>query len=113
MSLRAALERLPHDRESEALIGEILAMFRRHEGDYFEPRRVAAITNAPEDRIGAYLEVMKTAFVLDFLDSPPRYAYRTDRLLEIELDRFTRRNDSKSGLLQNNVEKFRQRYGSR
>ncbi len=59
------------------------------------------------------LSTLAEFFVLDFVDGPPRYRYKHDRLLEIEIERFTRRAESHNGALQNNVEKFRQRYGSR
>ena len=113
MSLRSALEHLPHDRESDALLKEVLNLVRRHEGEWVEPRRIAIILGSHEDRIRRMLGTLAEFFVLDFVDGPPRYRYKNDRLLEIEIDRFTRRADTHHGTLQNNVEKFRQRYGSR
>ncbi len=113
MSLRVALERLPHDRESEVLLRNLLAVLRHHADEWLEPREIAPILHSTADSVGSILEVLSECFVLDFDDGPPRYVYRIDRMLEIEIDRFVRGSDSRSGMLQNNVERFRQRYGSR
>lgn len=113
MSLRSALEHLPHDRDSQALIRHALGMFRRHPGEWLEPGRVATATGASPERIRSILSVLAEFFVLDFTDGPPRYQYRQDRLLDMEIDRYDRKAESHSGMLQTNVEKFRQRYGSR
>lgn len=113
MSLRSALEHLPQDRESQAVVRHVLAMFRRHPNEWIESRRVATVSGAPEEAVRSALSVLAEFFVLDFDDAPPRYRYRADSLLELELDRFERKTENHSGVLQNNVEKFRQRYGTR
>lgn len=113
MSLRAALERLPHDRESEVLLRNLLTVLRRHAGEWLQPSEIAPILDSTTDSIGSILEVLGESFVLDFDDGPPRYVYRKDRMLEIEIERFMRGADSRNGMLQNNVERFRQRYGAR
>lgn len=113
MSLRTALEHLPHDRESQAVVRHVLAMFRRHPGEWIESRNVAAVSGAGDESVRSILSVLAEFFVLDFDDGPPRYRYRTDRLLELEFDRFERKTECHSGLLQTNVERFRQRYGAR
>ncbi len=113
MSLRSALEHLPQDRQSQAVVRHVLAMFRRHPDEWIESRNVVMVSGASEELVRSTLTVLAEFFVLDFVDGPPRYRYRVDRLLELEFDRFDRKTESHSGLLQTNVEKFRQRYGTR
>lgn len=113
MSLRSALEHLPHDRDSQALVRHMLAMFQRHSGEWIEPHKVAVVLGASEDHTRSVLATLAEFFVLDFDDGPPRYRYRADRFLDLEIDRFERKTETHTGHLQTNVEKFRQRYGGR
>lgn len=92
---------------------EILALFTRHTGEWIEPSRVAAIADVPPSLAEHILGILGTAFVLDFDDGPPRYSYRKDRLLDLEIDRFLRRADGRADKLQSNVERFRGRFGAR
>lgn len=112
MSLRSALARLPHDRDGEALVRELLKLLRRHPNEWLNPARIANSLDACHETVFSMLEVLADTFVLDFDDGPPRYRYRADKLTELEIDRYVRRADSHSGMLQSNVEKFRRRYGN-
>lgn len=111
MSLRSALERLPADRETQAALREILSLFRRNEGEPLSSARVTQVTEMHAAAVEEILGVLRRSFVLDSCGDPPRYVYRTDGLLELEIDRFMRRAETHSGRLQSNVEKFRNRYG--
>lgn len=113
MSLRTALERFSADRATDAAVREVLALFTRHPGEWLEPGHVAGMADVSQSLAEHVLGVLRSAFVLDFDDDPPRYAYRKDRLLDLEIDRFLRRAGDRAGMLQSNVEKFRGRYGSR
>jgi len=111
VSLRSALERLPADRATQAAVREILTFFRRHEGEPVSSARVSQVTDLHTSSVEDMLAILRKSFVLDSCGDPPRYVYRTDRLLELEIDRFMRRAETHSGRLQSNVEKFRSRYG--
>ena len=110
MSLKRAVERLCCDRETERVLRELVALFRRHPGEWVEPGKAATAVGLPPERVEPVLKVLSETFVLDFSDAPPRYRYDGDRLTEIEMDRFLRRMDNSAGSMQANVERFRQRY---
>lgn len=113
MSLRSALERLPSDRETEAAIKRVLVCLRLHVGEWFDTRRMVACSGIDRELAVPILSALVDAFVLDFDDTQPGYRYVGDRLTEIEIERFLRAADCRSGHVQDNVRRFRERYGSR
>ena len=113
VSLRGALERLPSDLETESAVKGVLLCLRNHVGEWFDGSRVAACSGVEQENAVRILGALADAFVLDFDDTQPRYRYAGDRLTEIEIERFLRRVDSRSGDVQANVQRFRERYGSR
>ncbi len=113
VSLRSALERLPSDRETESAVKGVLVYLRSHVGEWFDASRMAACSGVERENAVRILSALADAFVLDFDDTQPRYRYAGDRLTEIEIERFLRRVDSRSGDVQANVQRFRERYGSR
>ena len=113
MSLRGALERLPADRGTETAVREILSLMSRREGESFTSAQLASTLELEHRVVVEILDALRLSFVLDSDGDSRAYVYRSDRLLELEIKRFMRRADSHAGLLQNNVEKFRHRYGER
>ena len=97
MSLKRALNSLPHDRETQMAIHECLLALQRHEGEWLEVGRVAVASGVPEP-------LSRTT---------PRYRYAPDRLLALEVGSFLRRSEARTGKLQDNVARFRERYGGR
>ena len=112
MSLRSALRRLPADRGTETAVREVLTLFRMHAGEPFSVRGVVEAAHISSVQAEEILGVLKKNFVLDSDGDPPSYTYRTDRLLELEIEGYIRRAERHSGLLQSNVAKFRRRQGS-
>jgi hypothetical protein len=113
MSLRAALDALPSDRETQSDVREIVSFFSRHPGEWFSAHRVASVTDIADVQVSHVLGVLGRSYVLDSDDDEAQYRYQTDALLDLEIKRFLRRADTHSGMLQSNVDKFRRRYGER
>jgi hypothetical protein len=111
MSLRRALDRLPCDRDTEAAMRRIIALFHDHVGEGYSRARVALSADVQMELAETVLSALEDAFVLDFSGDPPTYRFSGDRATEIEFDRFLRSSGRHAGEVRNNVEKFRQRYG--
>ncbi len=113
MSLRRALEGIRSDRETVTTLREVLAMIRHHSGEPLLPADIARAVGRDAEIVAPLLEVLAAAFVLDFDSASGRYIYSQDTLLDVEIDRYVRRTDEFSGRAQNNLERFRRRYGDR
>lgn len=111
MSLKRGLETLPPDRETEACVRELLLALRRHEGEWLDAGQLARIAGLPERCLIKALPVFADARVVERRSDPAAYRFVPDRLLTLEVDSFLRRADVKTGKLQNNVSRFRTRYG--
>lgn len=111
MSLRRGLEALPADRETESCVKHVLQMFRRHEGEWLTPPMIAELAGVPEACVSRVLETLAAASVLVRLGEPVRFSYTPDRLLQLEVDSFMRRAQAHSVMYQDNVARFRERYG--
>ncbi|MDO8986768.1 MAG: hypothetical protein Q7V14_00890 [Coriobacteriia bacterium] len=111
MSLSRALDSLSGDRDTQAAIRRIVALFRDHAGECFSRTKVAANTGVSVELTACILRVLGEAFVLESSGEPPTYCFGGDRANEIEIDRFLRNSGRSAGAVRNNVEKFRNRYG--
>lgn len=116
MSLRSATAELPHDRASQAVLRDLLGMFRRRRSEWVtegEAVRSALLPDCPKNAVRVMLDVLRRHRVLEFEDGPPRYRYADDALTELEVVRYIRVADSRSGHVQTNLERFRKRFGTR
>jgi hypothetical protein len=111
MGLRRALERLPGDRVTECAVREVLQLFRIHAGEWLSEAEVARRLERPQGVVSDILKELSDGFVLR--RDAERFAYERDSFTDLEIDRFLKRVDSHSSLVQNNVAKFRERYGYR
>lgn len=111
MSLRRALERLPGDRVTECAVREVLQLFRIHPGEWLVPSEVGRRLDRPEPLVSGILAQLSEGFVLR--SEGDRYAYERDSFTDMEIDRFLKRVDTHTDLVQSNVAKFRERYGYR
>jgi hypothetical protein len=105
------LDRLPSDRATESAVREVLGLFLTRRGSALYIRDVAHRVERPESAVSAILDELAKAFVLDVHGDS--YSYSGDPFSDVEIDRFLKRADSHSNLVQSNVAKFRQRYGYR
>jgi hypothetical protein len=111
MSLRRALDKLPGDRGTEAAVREVLQLLRVRKGEHLSTDDVSRRVERPLSTISVLLSELADARVLH-LDGT-RYAYLSDPVTDLEVERFLRRAESHSVFVQANVAKFRERYGTR
>lgn len=111
MSLRRSLESLPRDRETEFCVRELLLTLRRHQGEWLTAGEVAEMAGVSDRCAGSVLETFAAASVIAREGSPPRFRFAPDRLLVLEVESFLRRANSHTGMLQDSVARFRERYG--
>ncbi len=111
MSLQRALDRLSCDRGAETSMRHIVALFRRHPGEWLDADTVSSVVGVRDETAEMILALLTETLVIDSSDAPKRYRYGGDRLTDLEIDRFLRRSEVHRGALQNNVERFRERYG--
>ena len=110
MSLRRALDTLPHDRTTQAVARDAVALFSRHADEWIGLSDVQGVLDAPTTVIDAVLDTLARSFVLDFDDAQSRYRYRPDRFTEIEIERYLRRAERHDGHVRSSVARYRQRY---
>jgi hypothetical protein len=111
MGLRQALDHLPSDRATEATIRELLQFMRDHVD---EPMSAASVSDAigrPSGEVIVILLQLAEDSVLR--REGAGFAYPRDLLVDVEVERFTRRVDVHSRYVRQNVAKVRDRFGQR
>lgn len=109
MSLDKALQGILGDRASENTVRAVLDVLTRHRFEWLEPADIARLVERPESTVTAILSKLFGAFVVD-RDSG-RYRLDPDPVVELDIKRFLRRSDVHSQLAQNNLARFRDRFG--
>lgn len=109
MSLEKAIRGMVDDRATESLVREILEMFRRKTGRPVSAATVASLVDKPESLIAVILSRLADGSVLTF--DGERYRYDSDPVVELDVKGFLRRSETHERLAQNNLAKFRDRYG--
>ena len=113
MTLKRALTGLHRDRDSDALLREVLGLFRKRAGEWVDGRTLLGMSDGHSAAVEPLLDVLARSFVLDFDVDGGRYRMPKDRFLMLEVDGFLRQADARNDHLQANVARFRDRYGSR
>lgn len=113
MSLRKGLRSLPSDRETEISIKELFNALRRHEGEWLSAERICRISGVMPLMVDRILPALVEAAVLGSRDEPAVYRFAPDRLLSLEVESFLRRAETRTGKFQDDVARFRERYGTR
>lgn len=111
MSLGKALESLPGDRATQAAVREVLLALGRHVGEALPAARVADAAGISAESAATILEVLCEGRVVRRGDDSGRYVYSPDRVVSLDVDTFVRRVGSRTGMLQDNLGRFRERYG--
>jgi predicted transcriptional regulator len=111
VSLRKALQHLPCDRATEATVRELLQLLRTRAGQSLTIEETARRLERPEGAVSVVLLELTDAYVLH--RDGTRYWYVREPVMDLEVDRFLRRAQSRSAMTQTNVAKFRDRYGYR
>jgi hypothetical protein len=111
MGLDRALHGLPDDRATENTVREVLQLMSRNSGQWLCTADVSRRVEAPEPRIAMILSKLADGFVL--LGDGDRYRYVHDPVVDLDVKRFVTRSEVHSNLAQNNLARFRDRYGQR
>lgn len=105
------MERLPGDRGTEGAVREVLEFFRIHVREWLSPADVARRLERPESFVSVILSNLAAGYVLT--TDGDRFRYDPDPVIDLDVQRFLRRAATHTQLVQNNLAKFRDRYGSR
>jgi hypothetical protein len=111
MGLDRALHGLPDDRATENTVREVLQLMSRHAGEWMRATDVSRSLASPENRISVILSRLADGFVLH--SDGDRFRYDRDPSLEIDIQRFLNKSEAHTRLAQNNLARFRDRYGQR
>jgi len=111
MGLDRALHGLPDDRATEHMVREVLQLLSHHSDQWLCAADVSRRVEAPEPRIAMILSKLADGFVL--LGDGDRYRYVHDPVVDLDVKRFMTRSEVHSNLAQNNLARFRDRYGQR
>jgi hypothetical protein len=111
MSLVRALHWLPGDRATETTVREVLQYMARHNSEWVPAHEVARRVERPETSVTAILSKLADGFVL--LSDGDRYRYDTDPVVDLDVKRFLRKSEVHTQLAQDNLARFRDRYGPR
>jgi hypothetical protein len=111
VSLRRALDRLHGDRATENTVREVLQLMRIRAGEPLTAPEVSSRLERPEALVAVILLELAGAYVLH--REGPSYSYLSDPVVEMDVERFVRRSEGTSAVVQTSVAKFRDRYGYR
>jgi DNA-binding IclR family transcriptional regulator len=109
MSLHTALGHLPGDRATESTVRQVLELMRLHVNEPIRSGEVARRLERPESTVSVILSTLSDAYVLRA--EGDRFRYDPDPLNDLDVARFLTRAATHSQLVQNNVARFRERYG--
>ena len=102
---------MPGDRATENAVREVLELMSSHAGEPLTPDRVADRLNRPEHSVQVVLSSLAAGYILKA--DGDAYRYERDPVVELDVQRFLRRSGQHSQLVQDNLARFRDRYGYR
>ena len=114
MSLRTALATLPDDRNTAAVIREVVAFFSAHPHTGISMERVVKATAIAYERVEPVVCALCSASVLH-CDGDARLhdcSFDPDHVLTLEIERFLRTSGAPNMRLQASVGRYRNRFGS-
>jgi hypothetical protein len=111
MGLDRALHSLPDDRATENMVREVLQLMSHNGGEWFRVAEVSRRVAAPEQRIAVILSKLADGFVLSV--DGDRYRYVREPGVDLAVRRFLEKSETHSRLVQDNLARFRDRYGQR
>lgn len=97
------------DRAAENTVRDMLDVLTRHRSEWLAPADIARLVERPESTVTAILSKLSAAFVVN-VDSG-RFRLDPDPVVDLDIKRFLRRSDVHTQLAQNNLERFRNRFG--
>lgn len=111
VSLDRALRGLPGDRATENVVRDVVEFMSTHAGRHFTGEEIADAVKRPEHTVQVILSKLAEGYVLR--SDGNSFRYDRDPVLELDVQRFLRRSGQHSQLAQDNLARFRDRYGYR
>ena len=111
MSLERALQGMLGDRATERTVREVLGVLSAHRSEWLSAAEIAARVERSEATVTVILSRLAGAFVVRTEGS--RYRIDPDPVVELDVKRFLRRSDVHNQLAQDNLARFRDRFGPR
>jgi hypothetical protein len=102
---------MPGDRATENAVRDVLLLLSAHPEESLSAQRVADRLKRPEHAIQVILSSLAAGYVLAAEGNA--YRYVRDPVVELDVQRFLRRSGQHSQLVQDNLARFRDRYGYR
>jgi hypothetical protein len=111
MSLERALHGLVDDRAAETTVREVLQLLTLHPDEWLAANDVARRVERPEPTVAMILSKLAGGFVL--VEDGSRYRIDRDPVVDLDVKRFLRRSEVHNQLAQDNLARFRDRFGHR
>jgi hypothetical protein len=111
MSLDRALRGLPGDRATESVVREVLEIMISHTGHRYTATEVANRLSRSEHLIEVILSSLAAGYILKA--DGDSFRYERDTAVELDVQRYLRKSGHHSQLAQDNLARFRDRYGYR
>ena len=102
---------MPGDRATENAVRDVLLLMPAHPDEPLSAQRVADRLKRSEHSIQVILSSLAVGYVLAV--EGDAYRYVRDPVVELDVQRFLRRSGQHSQLVQDNLARFRDRYGYR
>jgi predicted transcriptional regulator len=111
MGLDRALQGLADDRATENLVREVLQLMSHVPGEWLRASDLSHRLAAPENRIAVILSRLADGFVLS--RDADRYRFIHDPVVDLDVKRFLEKSEAHARLAQDNLARFRDRFGQR
>jgi hypothetical protein len=109
MGLDRVLHQLPDDRATENVVREVLQLMSHHPGEWLRASDISRQLEHSEGRITVILSKLADGFVL--LADGDRFRYDHDPLTDLDVSRFLTKSEAHTRFVQDNLARFRGRYG--
>jgi DNA-binding IclR family transcriptional regulator len=97
------------DRATEMTVREVLSVLNIHRSEWLTADDIARRVERSEYTVGVILSKLAGAFVVS--TDGGRYRIDPDPVVDLDVKRFLHRSDVHSQLAQNNLARFRDRFG--
>ena len=111
MSLDGALRTLPGDRATELAVRDVLETMAALAGEWLPASEVARRLKRSDSSVSVILSRLASGHVLQA--DGDLYRYERDPVVELDVQRFLSKSGAHSQLVQDNLARFRDRYGHR
>jgi DNA-binding IclR family transcriptional regulator len=111
MGLDRAMRGLPGDRATELAVHDVLTLMSNHPGHTFTTHEIASRVGRPDGTVGVILSTLAAGYILKADEDT--YTYERDPILQMDIQRFLEKSGAHVQFVQDNLARFRDRYGGR